>query len=135
VFSGVFFKCFIRMFRVFQLFRTYVASVSSGCFKSRSYVAASVSDACFMCIICLQIYVAKVDRMLHLCLRFSAASPSPRCLFLLPAPARHSPPLPPLLDAGIATCYSFVGHVRARDKWRGHERGLPSGVSSGAGPA
>ena len=29
VFSGVFCNCFIRMFQVFQLFRTYVASVSS----------------------------------------------------------------------------------------------------------
>jgi hypothetical protein len=33
VFSGVFCKCLVCMFRVFQLFHTYVASVSSGCFK------------------------------------------------------------------------------------------------------
>jgi hypothetical protein len=59
-FQVFFCKCFIRMFRLFQLFRTYVASVLSGCFKSRSSVAASVSDACFMCFICLQTYVASV---------------------------------------------------------------------------
>jgi hypothetical protein len=41
---------------MFQLFRTYITSVSSACFKSRS----GVSDACFMCFICLQIYVASV---------------------------------------------------------------------------
>jgi hypothetical protein len=32
----VFCKCFRCMLQVFQLFQTYVASVSSGCFKSRS---------------------------------------------------------------------------------------------------
>ena len=35
----VFCKCFIRMLQVFQLFRTYVASVSSRYCKSRSDVA------------------------------------------------------------------------------------------------
>jgi hypothetical protein len=39
--------------------------------------------------------VLKVDRVLHLCPRFSAASPSPRCLLLLlPVSAGHPPPLP-----------------------------------------
>jgi hypothetical protein len=59
-FQVFFCKCFIRMFRVFKMFRTYVASVSSGCFKSRYSVTASVSDACFMCFIYLQTYVASV---------------------------------------------------------------------------
>ena len=31
--------CFKRMFQVFHLSRTYIANVSSGCFKSRSGVA------------------------------------------------------------------------------------------------
>jgi hypothetical protein len=35
----VFCKCFRRMLQVFHLFQTYVASVSSGCCKSRSGVA------------------------------------------------------------------------------------------------
>jgi hypothetical protein len=34
----VFCKCFKRMLQVFQLFRTYVVSVSSGYYKSRSHV-------------------------------------------------------------------------------------------------
>ena len=34
--------------KCFSCFHTYFASVSSGCFKSRSSVAASVLDACFM---------------------------------------------------------------------------------------
>jgi hypothetical protein len=53
VFSCIFCKCFICMFRVFQLFRTYVANVPSRCFKSRYGVAANVSDTCFMCLIYL----------------------------------------------------------------------------------
>jgi hypothetical protein len=60
VFSAIFCKCFIHMFRVFQLFHTYVASVSSGYFKSRSGVAGSVSHACFMCFFCLQTYVVSI---------------------------------------------------------------------------
>ena len=72
--------------------------------------------------------VSKIDRVLHLYLRFSAASPSPRCL-LLPTLARHPPSSPPLLDAGVATCCSHLlqllaGRVHAREKRRGHERGL-----------
>jgi hypothetical protein len=38
-FFFVFCKCFRRLLPVFQLFRMYVASVSSGCCKSRSGVA------------------------------------------------------------------------------------------------
>jgi hypothetical protein len=72
--------------------------------------------------------VSKVDRVLHLCLRFSNASPSPRCLFLLPALARHLSPPPPLLDADVATYCShllqFAGHVYAHEKRQGRERGL-----------
>jgi hypothetical protein len=30
------YTCFKRMFQVFHLFKTYVAGVSFGCFKSRS---------------------------------------------------------------------------------------------------
>jgi hypothetical protein len=87
-------SCFVRMLQVFHL------NVS----KNRSGVATSVSDACFMCFICLQTYVAsvafrrmlqvlypnvsKVDWVLHLCPRFFAVSPSPPCLLLLLLPAR-----------------------------------------------
>ena len=39
VFLGIFFKCFRRMFQVFHLCSLYVATVASGCFKSRSGVA------------------------------------------------------------------------------------------------
>jgi hypothetical protein len=38
--------------------------------------------------------VLKVERVLHLCLRLFAFSPSPWCLLLLPVAARHMPPLP-----------------------------------------
>ena len=50
-----------------DMFYTYVASVLSGCciyfamaFQVFSGVFASVSDACFKCFICLQMYVANV---------------------------------------------------------------------------
>jgi hypothetical protein len=56
----------------------------------------------------LHLDVSKVDRVLHLCLRFSAASLLPRYLLLLPAPAGHALPPPPLLDAGVATCCSHM---------------------------
>jgi hypothetical protein len=125
VFSGVFCKYFIRMFRVFQQLRTYVAIVSSWCFKSRYDVAASVlmhvscvSSTFRHMLQVLHLHVSKVDRVLHLSLRFFATSPSPRCLLLLlSALARHLPPPPSLLDAD---------HVYAREKRRGRERGLPT---------
>ena len=78
-------KCFRRMFQVFQLFpyvcckcficlQTYVASVTSGCFKSRSDVASPSS--------------------LFYCLASVSLPP--------PASAGHAPPLPLFLDAGDA---------------------------------
>jgi hypothetical protein len=116
VFSCVFCKCFIRMFRVFQLFRMYVASVSSRCFKRRPGVTTSVSNACFMCFICLQTYVASVasgcfkSRLgvaslssLFCCLTFAYMS-------LRPPDAGwgiRRPP-PPLLNAGVATYCSLL---------------------------
>jgi hypothetical protein len=54
------FHAYKVFFQVFQLFHTYVASISSGCYKSKYGIAASVSDACFMCFICLQTYVVNV---------------------------------------------------------------------------
>jgi hypothetical protein len=102
---------------------------SSGCFKSKFGVAASLSDACFMCFICLQTYVASVVSgrfksrsgvcisvftflLSHLRLRVSSSSS--RCRLGIGSPL-------PLLDAGITTCYSHLRqllttcmHVRSR---------------------
>ena len=128
VFSGVLSKCFIRVFRVFELFRTYVASVSFRCFKTRPGVAASVLYACSMCFIGLQTYVASVAfgcfknrsgvaslSWLFCCLTFVSVSPPPGASWASAAPR-------PLLDACVllqllAACM----HVRKR---RGHQRGL-----------
>jgi hypothetical protein len=61
--------------QVLQVFQTYVANVSSGCFKVDLGVAhvAMAIHACFKCFICfrhmLQMFyldVAKVDLMLHM---------------------------------------------------------------------
>jgi hypothetical protein len=41
-----FFKCFRRMFQIFIYFQTYVATVASECFKSRSDVASPSSPFC-----------------------------------------------------------------------------------------
>ena len=41
-FSGVFYKCFRHMFQMFHLSSLYVATVASGCFKSRSDVAHGI---------------------------------------------------------------------------------------------
>ena len=68
-------KVDLMLQQVFHMYvsclQTYLASVASGCFKSRSSVASASS--------------------------LSAASPL--CLLLLPAPTGHPPPLLPLLDA------------------------------------
>lgn len=75
-------------------------------------------------------YVSKVERVFHLCIRFSIGSPSPRCLFFLLVVAGHLLRPLPLLDAGIATHCShllqFAGCVHALEKQRGCERGLPT---------
>jgi hypothetical protein len=136
VFSGVFFKCFAHMFQVFQLFHTYVASVLSGCFKNRSCVAASVSDACF---ICLQMYVASVASgcfksrsgvaslsLLFYCLTFTSVSP-PSTSWASAAPS-------PLLDAGIATCCSYWPRACAWEA-EGARAGIPYVQSVGPGRA
>jgi hypothetical protein len=67
-------KCFICMFKCFICLQTYVASVASRCFKSRSGVAFPSS--------------------------LSAASP--RCLLFLLAPAGYPPSPAPLLDSSDA---------------------------------
>ena len=134
VFSGIFCKCFICMFRVFQLFGTYVASVSSGYFKSRSGVAASVSDACFMCSICLQTYVASVASecfksrsgvaslsSLFCCLTFASVSPPPP-----PGASWASAALSPSSGCWRSHLLQFAGRVHASEKWRGREQGLPT---------
>jgi hypothetical protein len=144
VFSCVFCKCFIRMFRVFQLFRTYVASVSSRCFKRRSGVAASVSNAYFMCFICLQTYVASVASGCFKS-RLSVASLSSLfCCLTFVSMSLHPPdagggirrPPPPLLNAGVATCCSLLvvcmcvsnggdtRHTAGRVEWHGAHVGM-----------
>ena len=73
-------------------------------FKCFPGVFASVSDACFKCFVCLQTYVASVvfecfKSRLRIASPSSPFAASPRCPLLLPAPARHPPPLSSLLDA------------------------------------
>ena len=113
------------MFRVFQRFHTYVASVSSVYFKTRSGVASSVLDACFMCFICLQTYVVSIVSgcfksrsnvaslsLLFCCLTFALVSPPP----FGASWAR------PLLDADVTTCCSHMLQllaVRMRVRSRG----------------
>jgi hypothetical protein len=83
------FKCFLSVsdasFKCFIYLQTYVASVASGCFKSRSGVASPSSH--------------------------SIASPP--CLLLLPTLARHPPPPLPLLD--VVDTRGGVGLVWARE--------------------
>jgi hypothetical protein len=43
--------CCKRMFQVFQMFQSYVASVSYGCCKSRSKYVAMVVHICYKCFI------------------------------------------------------------------------------------
>jgi hypothetical protein len=62
---------------LFQVFQTYVANVSSGCFKSRSWCCTRckwlythVSSVLSVFICMLQMFhldVSKVDRVLHCC--------------------------------------------------------------------
>ena len=74
---------------------------------------SSVSSA-FRCMLqVLHPNILKIDRVLHLCLHFSTASPSPRCLLLLVLPAGHLPPPSPLLDADIANCCSHLLQLMA----------------------
>jgi hypothetical protein len=71
VFSGVFASVSDACFKCFICLQTYVASVASECFKSRSDVASPSSPF----------------------------ATSPRCLLLFLALAGHPPPPPHLLDA------------------------------------
>jgi len=134
LFSAVFCKCFIHMFRMFQLFVRMLQVFHLDLFKSRSGVTASDSDACFMCFICLQSYVASV---VSGCFKSRLGIASLSLLFYRLTFASVSPPPPPdvgwafvapspLLDASVTTCCSHrpAGHVHAREKRRGRERGL-----------
>jgi hypothetical protein len=85
---------------VFQLFHTYVANISSKCFKSKSGVAASVLDACFMCFICLQTYVTRVTSG---CFKSTSGVASMSSLFCCLTFASESPPPP---GAGWASAAS-----------------------------
>jgi hypothetical protein len=75
---------------------------------------------------------SKVDCVLHLCLHFSTASPSPRCL-LLPLLAGHPPPPPSLLDAGVAICCCCWPRAYAWEV-EGRKRGLPTRATGWRGP-
>ena len=108
------------MFHLF--FQTYVASVFAYVFTMISSVFASVSDACFKCFICLQTYVASVafecfKSRLRIASPSSPFAASPRCPLLLPAPARHPPPLSSLLDASdVQGAWAPCGHVKLCEK-------------------
>jgi hypothetical protein len=97
--SDVWFMCFICL-------QTYVASVTSRCFKSRLSVVSLSSLFC--------------------CLIFASLSPPP--LGVDWASAAPSPG--PLIDAGLATCCSHLLQLLTMcmhvTKWRRHERGLPT---------
>jgi hypothetical protein len=80
----------------------YVASVSFGCFKSRSAIAASVSDTCFMSFICLQTYVASVASG---CFKSRLSVASLSSLFYCLTFVSVSPPPPP--GAGWASAAPF----------------------------
>jgi hypothetical protein len=101
------FKCFQVFF--LQVFHTHVSSVSAVLYVDVSIVhlvlrrvfqmhVSCVSSAFRRMLQVLHSDVSKVDQVLHLCPRFSAASPSP------PAVA--------------------AGRVHAREKRREHEQGL-----------
>ena len=91
-------------------------------FSSVSNFFVSVSDVCFKCFICPQMYVANVlfGRFKS---RSGVASPSslsaasPQCLLLLLAPAGHPLPPPPLLDAS-----DVRGSTAPRGGMKRHER-------------
>jgi hypothetical protein len=138
VFLGVFFasvsyacfecfSCFVRMLQVFHLEVSEVDLVLWLVFQMH---VSCISSAFKHTLQVLHPNISKVDRVLHLCLHFSAASPSSRCLLLLPALVGHPHPLPPLLDAGVATCCSHMlqlldACMRVRSEG-GRERGLPT---------
>jgi hypothetical protein len=118
------FKCFSCFVRMLQMYHLDVSKVDLVLYLVFQMHVSCVSSAFRHMLQVLHPNVSKVDRVLHLYLRFSTASPSPRCLFLLlPTSTGHPPPPPPLLDAGVATCCShilqFVGRVYACEKWQG----------------
>jgi hypothetical protein len=94
--------------KCFSCFRIYVASVSSGYFKSRFGVTTSVSYAYFNCFIYLQAYVTSVasrcsKSRLDVCISLLAFFCLASVSFPPPASTRHPPrALPLFLDAGDA---------------------------------
>jgi hypothetical protein len=134
------FECFSYFVRIMQVFHMNISKVD--------LVLQLVFHMHVSCVLDVVLCVSAVFRrmlqvmhlVLHLCIRFFEASPSPWCLLFLPALAEHPPPPPPLLDVGVATYYSHL--LQLLDacmcvRSGGARAGTPhvqSGMSGGAAP-